>query len=187
MRSAIGITQRRRGPQRRRDSASCPHSPDCSIGSNEWPPKPAPSCPSPSAHTCIVTRSVSLRRCSSASLREPDSSVERRSVVGEFSSRCVIGDVATIRQQRIQNRRKFAAPAGNPPIDSPRPSLHSTRVFGGARPVDGPAGERGAGGKTGAAAEGATAPESLRQKDRRPTTLWKASAFAWCGGGPPKG
>jgi hypothetical protein len=32
--------------------------------------------------------------------------------------------------------------------------------------------------RTGAAAEGATAPESLRPKDRRPTTLWKASSVA---------
>ena len=39
----------------------------------------------------------------------------------------------------------------------------------------------------GEAAEGATAPESLRQKDRAFRTLWKVSAVAQGYGGPPKG
>jgi hypothetical protein len=37
-----------------------------------------------------------------------------------------------------------------------------------------------------AGAEGATAPESLRQKDRADRTFWKEPGFALGHGGPPK-
>ena len=44
-----------------------------------------------------------------------------------------------------------------------------------------PAGDTGSGLRSATGAEGATAPETLRQKDRRKMTLWKAMLFLLAG------
>jgi hypothetical protein len=56
----------------------------------------------------------------------------------------------------------------------------SPRLFASAKNQENPAGETG----REAGAEGATAPETLRQKDRRGMKLWKAAARHRRGGSP---
>ena len=76
---------------------------------------------------------------------------------------------------RVARRRAdFDAPSDEPPAAAPSPGLGRVRAR-----------ERAAGEP--AAAEGATAPESLRQKDRAGKTLWKASAAAQAAAGHRRG